>query len=280
MIVARFTAGSPAQARGRAPDPDAHARPQGAAPIRPDHHGDAESAAGLPALDRAAAVVCVRMRAVAASPAAARRDAGRRRAGARRGRPPTPGIEAPVRRRDQQPAGLEGPPPAPGVTASSPAWPGAGPTGWSAPARSPTTRTSAAEVSGAWTKLGENVGVGYDVDGLMQAFVNSPAHYANLVDPDWTHVGVGVTCGADGRMYTTHDFMALGGGAAPPPPPRPRPRRRRSTTRRRPRATTAAAAADDHGPAAAAAAPAGAAPDARRGSTAGASTPLRSLEAG
>ena len=40
------------------------------------------------------------------------------------------------------------------------------------------------EVSGDWTKLGENVGVGYDVDGLMQAFINSPAHYKNLVDPD------------------------------------------------------------------------------------------------
>ena len=41
------------------------------------------------------------------------------------------------------------------------------------------------QVSGNWTKLGENVGVGYDVNGLMQAFINSPAHYRNLVDPDW-----------------------------------------------------------------------------------------------
>lgn len=75
------------------------------------------------------------------------------------------------------------------------------------------------QVSGAWTKLGENVGVGYDVNGLMQAFINSPAHYANLVDPAWTHVGVGVTRAGDGRIYTTHNFMALSGGAPPPPPP-------------------------------------------------------------
>ena len=75
------------------------------------------------------------------------------------------------------------------------------------------------QVSGGWTKLGENVGVGYDVDGLMQAFINSPAHYRNLVDPDWTHVGVGVSHASDGRIYTTHNFMALpgGGGSAPPP---------------------------------------------------------------
>lgn len=79
------------------------------------------------------------------------------------------------------------------------------------------------QVGGNWTKLGENVGVGYDVDGLMQAFINSSAHYANLVDPAWTHVGVGVVYGPDGRMYTTHNFMALEEEAPPPPPPPPLP---------------------------------------------------------
>jgi uncharacterized protein YkwD len=80
------------------------------------------------------------------------------------------------------------------------------------------------QVGGAWTKLGENVGVGYDVDGLMQAFINSPGHYANLIDPVWTYVAVGVTYAADGRIYTTHNFMALGGApppATPPPPSSP-----------------------------------------------------------
>jgi hypothetical protein len=75
------------------------------------------------------------------------------------------------------------------------------------------------QVEGDWTKLGENVGVGYDVDGLMQAFINSPAHYRNLVDPDWNYVGVGVVIAADGRMYTTHNFMAMGSAPPPPPPP-------------------------------------------------------------
>ena len=77
------------------------------------------------------------------------------------------------------------------------------------------------QVSGGWTKLGENVGVGYDVDGLMDAFIKSPAHYRNLIDPDWTHVGVGVTYAGDGRLYTTHNFMARGSSAPPPPPPPP-----------------------------------------------------------
>jgi uncharacterized protein YkwD len=77
------------------------------------------------------------------------------------------------------------------------------------------------QVSGAWTKLGENVGVGHNVDGLMQAFINSPSHYANLVDPAWTFVGVGVSHAPDGRIYTTHNFMALGSAAPPPSPPPP-----------------------------------------------------------
>lgn len=79
------------------------------------------------------------------------------------------------------------------------------------------------QVGGSWTKLGENVGVGYDIGGLMQAFINSPSHYKNLVDPVWTHVGVGVTVAGDGRIYTTHNFMALGGQAPPPPAPPPPP---------------------------------------------------------
>jgi uncharacterized protein YkwD len=79
------------------------------------------------------------------------------------------------------------------------------------------------QVSGNWTKLGENVGVGYDVDGLMQAFINSASHYRNLVDPAWTHVGVGVIVLGDGTMYTTHNFMAMPAAAPPPPPPAPPP---------------------------------------------------------
>jgi hypothetical protein len=80
-----------------------------------------------------------------------------------------------------------------------------------------------AEVSANWTKLGENVGVGYDVPGLMNAFVNSPAHYRNIVDPAYNYIGIGVSYGSDGRMYTTHDFMSLGDAPAPQPDPTPAP---------------------------------------------------------
>ncbi|HEV3225365.1 MAG TPA: CAP domain-containing protein, partial [Acidimicrobiales bacterium] len=75
------------------------------------------------------------------------------------------------------------------------------------------------DVQGNWTKLGENVGVGRDVDGLMRAFINSPAHYANLVDPSFNYVGVGVTFAPDGHLFTTHDFMALDDQPVPAPAP-------------------------------------------------------------
>ena len=75
------------------------------------------------------------------------------------------------------------------------------------------------QVSGNWTKLGENVGVGGDVASLMTAFVNSPAHYRNITDPAFNYVGVGVSYGDDGRMYTTHDFMAMDDGSSDAPPP-------------------------------------------------------------
>ena len=79
------------------------------------------------------------------------------------------------------------------------------------------------QVSAYWMKLGENVGVGGDVQSLMNAFVNSPAHYRNIVDPEYNYVGVGVSYDGNGRMYTTHDFMRLDDAPAPAPAPEPEP---------------------------------------------------------
>ena len=76
------------------------------------------------------------------------------------------------------------------------------------------------QVTESWVKLGENVGTGADVSTLFQAFVNSPHHYANLVDPAFTHLGVGVVISADGTIWTSHEFMQL--GAAPVAAPAPR----------------------------------------------------------
>ncbi|MHB1137756.1 MAG: CAP domain-containing protein [Microthrixaceae bacterium] len=77
-------------------------------------------------------------------------------------------------------------------------------------------------ITADWHRLGENVGVGGDVDSLFQAFVASPSHYANLVEPGYTHVGVGVVNSPDGvRLYTAHRFMSLRTTPAPAPAPPP-----------------------------------------------------------
>ncbi|MEM7275067.1 MAG: CAP domain-containing protein [Actinomycetota bacterium] len=84
-----------------------------------------------------------------------------------------------------------------------------------------------AGLSVQWTVLGENVGRhgGHDVDALFAAFVASPAHYQNLIDPRFGHVGVGVVTGPDGTLWTTHRFMATAAtpvtAQAPPPTPAP-----------------------------------------------------------
>ena len=59
-----------------------------------------------------------------------------------------------------------------------------------------------------WRKLGENVGMGGSVDGLHTAFVNSLHHYENLVDPSFTHVGIGIVMNGK-TIYVTEVFMQL-----------------------------------------------------------------------
>jgi hypothetical protein len=100
----------------------------------------------------------------------------------------------------------------------------------------------ASQVPSGWRKLGENVGQGGDVDGLQQAFVNSPAHYRNLVDPAFNYVGVGVVYGSGGTIFVTVDFMQRSGGAtaAPRPAPRAPSSSRASPPRRAPSAPLAA----------------------------------------
>lgn len=88
-------------------------------------------------------------------------------------------------------------------------------------------------VKADWQKLGENVGVGMTVPRLHQAFIDSPTHYKNLVDPAWTHIGVGVVLGRDGAIFTSHQFMQLRSAKPPPPPPPPT-----TTTTRRPQPAT------------------------------------------
>lgn len=66
-----------------------------------------------------------------------------------------------------------------------------------------------AQAPSDWTRLGENVGMGGGVQSLHDAFVASPAHYANMVNPYFTKLGVGVVWSGS-TMYVAVEFMTGG----------------------------------------------------------------------
>lgn len=87
----------------------------------------------------------------------------------------------------------------------------------------------ASEVQG-WDLLGENVGRGWDADGLHQAFMDSPTHRDIIVSPRFTEVGVGVVRTSDGQMWVVEVFRqpasqpapaSPAAAPAPAPPPQP-----------------------------------------------------------
>jgi hypothetical protein len=62
-----------------------------------------------------------------------------------------------------------------------------------------------------WAKMGENVGVGETMKQLFDAFVASPTHYRNLVDPAFTRSGIAVLIDGNGEVWVTQNFeLAIG----------------------------------------------------------------------
>jgi hypothetical protein len=70
-----------------------------------------------------------------------------------------------------------------------------------------------------WRAVGENVGEGPTVQDIHEAFMHSPEHRANILDHDFTQVGVGVSVDKHGTIWVTEDFrqpMSTGGSASTP----------------------------------------------------------------
>jgi uncharacterized protein YkwD len=61
-----------------------------------------------------------------------------------------------------------------------------------------------------WGAVGENIGMGYTVRSLHQAFMHSPPHRANILDPRMREVGVGFVS-AGGRLWVTEVFRQPAG---------------------------------------------------------------------
>jgi uncharacterized protein YkwD len=63
----------------------------------------------------------------------------------------------------------------------------------------------------AWTMLGENIAAGYaTANAVMDGWVASPGHCANLMNSGFAEVGVACVPGAPGDRYSTYWTMDLG----------------------------------------------------------------------
>jgi hypothetical protein len=60
-----------------------------------------------------------------------------------------------------------------------------------------------------WKRVGENVGMGPNVDLIEEAFLKSPHHYENIVHSTYDHAGIGVVDGKDGKRYVVQVFADL-----------------------------------------------------------------------
>jgi len=62
------------------------------------------------------------------------------------------------------------------------------------------------QLSWGWQAWAENVGYGPSIGGIHGAFMNSPHHASNILNPVYNYVGVGVAYGDDGNEYVSVVF--------------------------------------------------------------------------
>ena len=77
-------------------------------------------------------------------------------------------------------------------------------------------RTLSARINVAritWWALGENIAINGTVSGAEASFMNEP-HFqknyrGNVLNTNYTGVGIGIVQGPNGRLYMTQDFAAI-----------------------------------------------------------------------
>jgi uncharacterized protein YkwD len=58
------------------------------------------------------------------------------------------------------------------------------------------------------SRVGENIAYGnVSADQMVAMWMSSPGHRANILRPEFTHLGVGVARTGSGRVYGTQDFL-------------------------------------------------------------------------
>ena len=92
-----------------------------------------------------------------------------------------------------------------------------------------------------WRWVGENVGYGPSWSAVEVAFMNSPAHRSNILDRDYSQIGIGVVV-RNGRVWITQVFRSPSGSVTAAKPRSKPAAGRTKTTAPSPRATAAKAA--------------------------------------
>jgi uncharacterized protein YkwD len=76
---------------------------------------------------------------------------------------------------------------------------------------SPEERISSAGI--LWTRLGENIASCQSITQAESTFMDEPKfernHRWNILNPDYTRLGVGIAKGSDGMLHITEDFARL-----------------------------------------------------------------------
>jgi Ca2+-binding RTX toxin-like protein len=63
----------------------------------------------------------------------------------------------------------------------------------------------------SWNLYGENVAVGFtSAPDVVAAWMNSPSHQANILNPNFTEIGIGVVADKFGNLYWTQVFADQG----------------------------------------------------------------------
>lgn len=60
----------------------------------------------------------------------------------------------------------------------------------------------------SYTAAGENIAYGQPTaQAVMDAWMNSPGHRANILNRSYTQIGVGAVSDSNGILYWTQDFI-------------------------------------------------------------------------
>ena len=116
-----------------------------------------------------------------------------------------------------------------------------GPPTATTPARTVADRIATCGYTASW---GENIAEGFqDAQSVLNAWLGSAGHKANIENASYRATGVGVATGSNGAVYWVQDFGTVADGGSPPPPtttapPPPPPTTTAATTTTRPTTTT------------------------------------------